>query len=66
MKQKKVKEIKLKRWIEIPDKHQDWEPTIWMEKPSKREVENAEEFGYTIYPCVITYFLPIKPKKIIT
>lgn len=43
-------------WIEIDtNKKYKSSPTIWMKKPSKRETKNAKEFGYEIYPAVVSY-----------
>lgn len=45
---------KIKAWIEIYKGGGDC-PTIMMQKPLKCEIENSREFGYKIYPAVITY-----------
>lgn len=45
---------KLKAWIEVFRSGSDT-PSIRLNKPTSREIENAREFGYVIYPCIIIY-----------
>lgn len=47
---------KIKCYVEICQCTQEGcTPTIWNTKPLKREIKNAKEFGYKIYPCEIIY-----------
>ena len=51
------KEKKVKAWIEISRKKDFNFPTIWGNKPSLKEIQRANEYGFDIIPCIITYHL---------